>query len=308
MMDVDRITELNTLALVVLYNPDAGAITRLERVLAQVSRLLVVDNTPLVDRNRTVWQWGASCESVVFLENAENIGLGAAYNLGFAEACRRRVSWVLVLDQDTELTNDYLSTVSERLDSVSYKDSKGRTVGVIGVNFVNSAVSLTQVGEVEAVLSVSAVISSGSLVSLAAWNASPRFDEGLFIDYVDIDFCMKIKSMGYGVVLIGDVLMKHSLGNPGENSLFGFHTRFTSNYPAFRHYYMSRNFLVIARRHGFVNKLWLFNEMKKRLKFDILSLLMEGNRPQMLLAISAGMFDGCRGHMGKRESHSVSRL
>jgi len=84
--EVSEITYRNTVALVVLYYPDSVTIAHLERALTQVRNLLVVDNTPFADRALQLWQWGASRESVEFLDNTENRGLGVAYNQGFREA------------------------------------------------------------------------------------------------------------------------------------------------------------------------------------------------------------------------------
>ena len=300
MEDIGEITERNTVALVVLYYPEPETVIRLKGILRQLNSLLVIDNTPAADRVREVWEWGGSCEAVTCLDNTENVGLGVAYNRGFAEAGRRGAKWVLLLDQDTDLTDGYLFTVTRRLESVGYRNSEGRRVGVVGVNFGNPALRLLCAEESEAVVDVRTVISSGSLVSTAAWRSVSGFDEDLFIDYVDVDFCLRVKSAGYGVVFIGDVLMSHEMGHWGENSLFGVYRRVTANYSALRHYYITRNFVAIARKHGRSNVAWIIGEGIKQVKFVTLSLLMEGDRRQLLRATTVGVVDGVRGVSGRR--------
>lgn len=300
MQPSSKVTETNTFAVVVLYHPGPDVPLRLEVVREQVSGLLVIDNTPVADRNSQVWQWGKDSEGVDFLDGTENLGLGVAYNRGFTEARRRGASWVLVLDQDTDLSHAFLSSVAGRLEGAGYRDSVGRPIAVVGVNFVNSAVPLAQEYRLKPIADATAVISSGSLVSVEAWMSVAGFDDQLFIDYVDTDFCLKASAGDYGVVLIGDVLMRHGMGSPASNRILGGYTRVTSNYPPLRHYYIARNFIAIARRHGRLNRKWFAAEMLMRLKFTVLSLLMEGNRRQLLGETLRGVVDGVCGRTGKR--------
>jgi len=39
---------------------------------------------------------------------------------------------------------------------------------------------------------VTMLVTSGSMIELATWQALGGFDEGLFIDYIDTDYCLRV--------------------------------------------------------------------------------------------------------------------
>ena len=61
--------------------------------------------------------------------------------------------------------------------------------------------------------SVTMVITSGSLLRIEAWDDCGRFDEALFIDYVDTDFCLKCLARGWQIAVSAGGRMTHQLGS-----------------------------------------------------------------------------------------------
>lgn len=55
-------------------------------------------------------------------------------------------------------------------------------------------------------------MSSGCLIPRTTFNKVPSFDDDLFIDLVDHDFCLKVKKAGLEVLVVVDAQMGHSLG------------------------------------------------------------------------------------------------
>ena len=54
----------------------------------------------------------------------------------------------------------------------------------------------------EDVIEVDKCITSASLVPVSAWNDVGGFNEELFIDFVDHDFCAKLKEHGLSLIHI----------------------------------------------------------------------------------------------------------
>ncbi|MEJ0107143.1 MAG: hypothetical protein WDO19_33470 [Bacteroidota bacterium] len=57
-----------------------------------------------------------------------------------------------------------------------------------------------------------AVITSGSLIQLDAWKETGGYNETLFIDEVDHEYCYRVKEKGYKVIQVNHVILNHQLG------------------------------------------------------------------------------------------------
>jgi rhamnosyltransferase len=279
---------------VVLFHPDGTLGKNISAAMSQVGVLYVVDNTPWVethDGQLPILPRGAR-----LIHRGSNLGLGTAYNL----ACKRALSdgygWVLLLDQDTFLFDRFMATMILRLGEHSRRALRPAGVAGPGFEYLTTPTRTTTRGADCA--ETEAVVSSGSLVCLRCWEEAGRFNDGFFIDYIDIDFCLRARAVGFAVVAVGDVLMSHGIGNSAENSVCGYR-RMTSNYPPLRHYYITRNFVLMARARLGTDRQWLQRELVKRAKFTVLSVLMEPARCSILRSTARGVVDGFRGRLGQ---------
>ena len=60
---------------------------------------------------------------------------------------------------------------------------------------------------------VSIVITSGALYNLKAYPKIDPFRDDFFIDYVDIEYCLRAKQNGYNIVVNCNARLYHRLGN-----------------------------------------------------------------------------------------------
>lgn len=103
------------LALVVVYgcNPaDAETIRSLSEVRGHNITLLVWDNSPTsssIDRVREKW-----AGPLHYVSTPENIGLSAIYNRTIANYLHRN-DFLVILDQDSKLPNDYFQVLTESI-------------------------------------------------------------------------------------------------------------------------------------------------------------------------------------------------
>src|SRR4029077_20177053 len=88
---------------------------------------------------------------------------------------------------------------------------------------------------------VDAVISSGSLVRGKAVMAVglPRAD--FFMDFVDFEYCLRLRRHNYKIALVRDSRLNHAIGTPRIVTVLGF-SKLRSDQPAWREYYLSRNY------------------------------------------------------------------
>ena len=101
-------------AVIVLYKrspAESEALASLDQLfatdvsLASRFSLLLYDNSPAP---HSVERISADC---VYVHDASNGGLAAAYNYALGRAAKKRSEWLVLLDQDTTLTADYLQSL-----------------------------------------------------------------------------------------------------------------------------------------------------------------------------------------------------
>lgn len=288
-----------TAAALVLFHPDEAVRARIDLALANCAIVYVVDNTPAGQATIILPEGG----SVVLLAAGTNLGLGAAYNRCFERAQADGFDWVVTLDQDTDLHADYLTRLAAELEAApsALAGDPHRAIGVVGPAFINPALPDQVEHRHGDLVAVEAVVSSGSLTSVDCWRATGGFDEKLFIDFVDTQFCLRAGAAGYAVVSVGVPLMTHGMGNTRKQSILrGRYSRMTSSYPPLRHYYIARNAILTARTPGVPVADWARREAVRRAKFTALSLLMEPGRGAIAAATLRGIADGLRGRGGAR--------
>ncbi|HQT97270.1 MAG: hypothetical protein B7Z62_04805 [Deltaproteobacteria bacterium 37-65-8] len=291
-------------ALVVTYRCGAGVGPSLSSLLPQVGKILVIDN-------------GSGEETLAFLEGVrlrwpdhfvihslpENIGIAGALNLGMRKAMAMGFGWVLTMDHDSEAAPDLVARLIEAISHcpdpgkvlVSAPVSIDQETGEPGVLPAYSGwrkrVLSSRAGSAE-LLYPDVVIASGNLVDLRLCGEAP-FDETLFIDYVDHDFCLKGKDRGLSIVCVPRAVLRHRVGNRISRNLLGRRISCT-NHPAGRRYYQARNLVEMVRRYGRRRPGYALDIVKSFLR-DILGIfLLEEGRGEKIRAIARGVLDSGR--------------
>lgn len=222
---------------IVLYNPEITSLSKnINSIINQVAHIYIVDNgssnIPLI---KTQFQ----SEKITWIFNKNNKGIATALNQLANIACSNSYEWLLTLDQDSLLPTNYIDLLlNENFDEKT---------AVIAPNVIyknNEKYSLTGHGLVE----VDWAITSASLTNLDAWNAIGGFDEKLFIDGVDRDFCIRLKKAGYIIIRDYNVEITHELGELHCINIIG-KTIYVTNHSAIRKYYMARNAIYLDKKH-----------------------------------------------------------
>jgi rhamnosyltransferase len=300
-------------AVVVSYHPDADFPIRLRGVSPQVGTIVVVDNGS-ADAERNLLREAASDPKLDLIFNVENFGLARALNIGIQHAAMLGYSWVLLLDQDSRVDRDMVRTLVDIQASIP---DRGR-LAVVGSNY--SDITLRAPGITEGTPGVTTgmpgtieqaeldgdweevefVITSGSLVPLAAYFDLGPFREEFFIDYVDEDYCRRAKAKGYRVVRSRKHLMSHAIGSPTQHEIFGV-KKWTTNHSPDRRYYIARNNTVLLREYGnFRAGMWALKSLSRCLRQCKRIMLHEPMKTRKIAAVIQGWWDGIRSRMGPR--------
>jgi rhamnosyltransferase len=293
------VVERNRVGIVVVfYHPDASSIERATH-FAEHGVCVVVDNTE-GDTDSTARSLGPN---VVYLPNGRNLGIATAINQGVDHLNRMACRYAILFDQDSEPADELLHGLPQLLEQAS---ANGRRVALVGpayedarlggvapfVRFAFPALKRVSPDGAEPV-GVDFLITSGSCLNLAAWKDIGPMDDGLFIDFVDLEWCVRARRAGYDVLGAPSLRLRHSLG--GEPvSVLG---RAYPSHSPLRHYYLFRNATALLRR-AYVPWTWKWTEA---VKFPVRLVIYVGwltPRLEHLRMAMLGMWHGLTGRMG----------
>lgn len=286
-------TPENTCAIFIAYFPEAQFSQRLEKMRRQVAKVLVVDNTPGGSG------LGASLRSqdgldIEVIENRANLGVGAALNQGFARAIQHGYHWVVTFDQDSWAQDHLVSTLA----GIIRRQSRQDRVGIVGCNFEDQNLNTPAIkpdSGGQDFLETLTVITSGSLMSTAVFSAVGPFRQDFFIDFIDHEYCLRLRKRGYSVLMSTVPLMTHALGTAEK-----FHLALVlTNRPPLRRYYMARNCLLVAKEYFMEAPIWTLKAMLGTLVFAALKIPFEKtDRSRKFRATLCGAWQGIRGKAG----------
>jgi rhamnosyltransferase len=282
------VTPRNIAAVVVLYRPDASALDNIAAYARQVDRVFAVDNTETPDPAFVARL--AGFENLEYVPLGDNLGIATALNVGVERARDSGHAWALTMDQDSTATPDMV----ERLTHCAGSCDIPLPIGII------SPVQADEGGpEFTAVLACRlalTVITSGDLLNVEAWEKVGRFDDGLFIDQVDHDMCLKMRADGYAVIRCGAARMLHRVGALKEYR-FPRHA-YTTNHSPLRRYYITRNRFIVGTRYGAQFPEFRKREMRALRRELAKVVLYEDRKTAKLLMSWRGYRDFRRGVTG----------
>lgn len=273
---------------VVLYHPDDDVIANILTYLDDLDLLIAVDNTPGPDAEFVSKL--VALPNVRHLPMGANAGIAAALNAGLG-ACRDEgYSWALTMDQDSQAFVGMVDALRRCAG-----DSGPRTAVAAAVAPANrQEVGFGFTDEL-------AVITSGSLTSVPAWESVGGFAEEFFIDQVDHEFCLRCRVRGYRIVSCREAVLLHRLGAQSTHRWFGAAV-VTGNHSAERRYYMTRNTLYMADLYGREFPEWTAAEWSVRKKEFVRMMLFESDRVAKARAVYDGWRDHRRGLLGQRRT------
>jgi rhamnosyltransferase len=272
---------------IITYNPTEIFLKLADTIKNQVDSLIIVDNCS--ERSSfEIIRNVADNKKVHLILNDKNLGIARALNQGIRFADELKYRWAITFDQDTLPFADIIDTISEVYSL--YQDKE--RIGAIGVNFTNKySVNNYRKNNNEKFREKDYLITSGCLISIAAFNEIGGFREDFFIDNVDLEYSLRLRRNNWISLMAKKPGMRHKAGSPRTKRFLGFNV-ISSNHNVFRRYYMARNHVVLTREYllkypYFIMKLNYFYLL------SILQLLVaDDNKKAKISASLKGLKDG----------------
>ncbi|MCA8317460.1 glycosyltransferase family 2 protein [Burkholderia multivorans] len=283
---------------IVFYRPDRDCVSRANR-LASEWPCVVVDNT---EEASSADALGLD-RRITYLANGANLGVATALNQGISQLKATGCTCSLLFDQDSEPSAQLLTELPRTLAAERARNNRVAMVGPAyedarlgGVApFVRfGCLRLKRIEPTgEQPVEVDFLITSGSCLNLAVWSDIGPMDESLFIDFVDLEWCVRARSKGYLVLGAPALRLSHELGGEPVR-IFG--RRYPGHNPV-RHYYLFRNAVALLRR-GYVPWSWKSTELVKMpIRLAIYGLFMQPRIAHLRMSI-LGIWHGLTGRSG----------
>lgn len=195
---------------------------------------------------------------VILIENRQNLGYSEGNNVGIRRALVERADYVLLLNNDTTVDPGFLRTLIKVAESdpaigmvgptMYYAQPSNMIWGAANyINWTEGTVIRQLMGQLDdgsgTVLpgspqEVDAIDTCALLVKREVVEKIGLMDGRYFINYDDVDWCVRARKAGYTLVYVPDARMWHKVSaSMGQAS------------PATT-YYMTRNALLFFWRHA----------------------------------------------------------
>jgi rhamnosyltransferase len=299
--------EPRVVAVVVTYQPDLDALAGARALRPQVGRVLIMDNGS--DASRLAHLCTIADDATELIALPRNLGVGAAHNAGIQRAREAGATHVLLMDQDSVPGADM---VARLLAAERRLLARGDKVGALGPVYHDPRIGRSWpffrmsrfgvhgqpcagVGEVRCDF----LISSGTLIRMPVLDEVGPINESYFLEHVDTEWSLRARAAGYSLFGICDAHMDHHLGD--DNVALPVSRRRVQLYRPYRHYYLYRNALLLARE-PYAPTAWKLNEARRLLyRFGFFGFFV-APRLQRLKYMMLGLWHGLAGRTGPLNS------
>ena len=283
-------------ACVVLYNPEDDIYENIASYIKDVNILYVVDNSTRHNEDLIKRLFDAF-SNIEYINNNDNLGIATALNIGCNKALERGYKWILTMDQDSKFINfpDYLSCLA------NLKNTSNIALLSANTNY-NEEMMIPKQAECSFEEKFSA-ITSANLLNLELFEKIGKFEDKLFIDLVDYDYCIKAQIHNFKILYFPNIFVKHALGtvflrkNPFTKKI-----RAKREHNPQRTYYFARNYLYLSKQYGkyFPKQLNIFKVFNTLFIHEVTKILLyEDQKGAKLHAKLLGLWHFLTNRYGK---------
>lgn len=306
----DRLTETETdspaiVAVIVSHEPDERLDAVLDAALSQCTRVVLVDNASSEGMRRHLRDRAEAGPALTLIENDDNRGLAAAQNQGLEIARSAGADWILLLDDDSVPAPHMVARLLEGWRSLADRHRVGLlsprlsdAEGTLKPYLLSSGTGWDlrrgRMGSGAVVRDGVFAIASGSLIRRDVLDLVGPMAGPFFIDYVDIEFSLRLRRAGFEIVGIGDAVLTHRLGDFHETEVLGRKVALNTH-SAWRRRLIHRNRVRVWRRYVAEVPAWVAWDMTAALYDVWKAAVYERDKAAKLRAIFGGFLAGWRG-------------
>lgn len=288
--------------IIVAYFPQLPKLSRLVRLcLEQGGRPLLVNNGPDIGL-------GVLPDECEVVQCPYNLGIASAQNIGARIASENRASHIMFFDQDSLPSSSCLQVLRDAFDSL---EAAGNHAAAVGPQVVDAADGVTMpfvrfracrvitstYREFEEPVPTDFLIASGMLTSVERFHEIGNWEEGLFIDNVDFEWCFRARAKGYRCYGVPAATLEHSIGDAATRLNIGTRSARIAKHSPTRQYYIMRNRIHMYKR-SYVPLSWKVQDLPRAIFKSVYFSTLVKPRWQNAKAMALGLWDGLTGVYG----------
>jgi rhamnosyltransferase len=274
-------------AVVVSFNGGETIKNTVSALKKQVDFILIIDNNS--NKNTKDILVKLENNKIKTIYNEKNYGIARALNKGVVFAKRNNFKWVLTMDQDSIAEN---KMVDKMLECAKFYANNGRIVS-FSPNILHAAREgyKNRKKKLRLYQERLTVITSGNLIKIDVFNEFIKYEEKLFIDSVDFDFCLKLRINGYKIIRCYNASLTHELGEVKFRKIFDIKMHYhVHSYT--RKYYIMRNNIYILKKYFLGYPVFCIKKQLFIFIFIIQSIILEKNKLLNVKYLIKGLIDG----------------
>lgn len=279
-------------AIIISYNGESTISQTILALKEQVGLVLIIDNAS-DDKIKSLLR-SIEAENVVIIYNSINYGVAYALNQGIDYAEKHGFKWVLTMDQDSIADKDMVSDLLTCADNFS-NDLNYVSFSPIFIDDKHTKESYKAFNKT--CQERYTVITSGNLIKTDVFRAVGKFEDKLFIDCVDLEFCLRLRQFGYKIVRCYKAELFHSLGEVIKYNIFGFKVPTTLHTPE-RRYYIMRNHIYILKKYFMTYPLYCIRKQISIINLIMQVIFLERDKARNINYLLKGFRDGIFNRFG----------
>ncbi|MEZ8952715.1 glycosyltransferase family 2 protein [Vibrio cyclitrophicus] len=289
----------NVGVVIVCYHPNVSFLLKNINQLKKnsICQVFISDNSSVSLSDSEVLKFG---DNVSYHWNMGNVGIAAAQNNAIQGLKKFNLDFIAFFDQDTLIPESYPDSILAHTErNVNYILSPLHYNSEDMKLYNNYYMSEQRLDKIEIdfnkeIIFSNYTISSGTVVSVNILDTIGTFDEALFIDLVDTEWCYRAYKKGIKVGIVTNSKIIHSIGN-GSVSIG--RVRVTIHSPI-RRFYILRNSIYLFKNKKLPKSVALRLILISIVQNFILIIKVKGHRIQYVNQTLRAIKNGVIGKMG----------
>lgn len=278
-------------AVIITYNVENNFKNRINKLKGKVDEIIVVDNG---SKPETISMLKELEKEITIIYLEKNRGIAYALNKGIKYSIKKGYEWILTLDHDSIVTDDMVKNMLKCYENFD-KELKKKVAMLVPVHveekeYQNSSVVSSEEKFSKPYIEVLTEITSGALTKAEIYKNVGLYDEKLFIDLVDHDYCLSLNKKGFKVIQVNSAVLIHNLGESVKKNVLGL-KMIPTNHSPLRRYYMSRNRHYIWDKYKEDFPGWVLTDKRRFITENLKIILFEDKKIEKFKYIKKGIKD-----------------
>ncbi|MGK5091843.1 glycosyltransferase family 2 protein [Deltaproteobacteria bacterium TL4] len=283
-------------AIVVSYHPDASLIENINALLAEVEEVIIVDNGSGGEAKTRISQLEQG-RSLTVIQNESNLGIATALNQGVRYALSKNYDWIATFDQDSLITPGFFQKMRLAYQTCPFQQ---QVALITPIYFDPGTQAFTKSRKCTGTTPYAEIIAnmtSGTLIKKEIFQTVGFFKEDYFVDYVDYEFCLRVRKHGFRILQACGAVLNHQRGHMTKHQILS-KPLLTSNHPPVRRYYNARNRMLFYKSYWKQEPIFLIRDFID-FSYDVIKIiLLEADKSAKLKKLFLGIWHGIVGKTG----------